>query len=69
MTNRGDRPRRLSAAFYAEWVLGTTRDQTAPFVVTELDAGSGALFARNAFNAEFGAGRGVRRHEPPAAHA
>jgi len=52
--NRGDRPRRLSAAYFAEWVLGTTPDQTAPFVVTELDAASGALFARNPFNAEFG---------------
>ncbi|HKB02708.1 MAG TPA: glucoamylase family protein [Gemmataceae bacterium] len=54
VANRGGRPRRLSAAFYAEWVLGTTRDQTAPFVVTELDPESGALLARNAFNAEFG---------------
>src|SRR5262249_53193944 len=54
VANRGGRPRRLSAAFYAEWVLGTTRDQTAPFVVTELDSESGAILARNAFNADFG---------------
>jgi cyclic beta-1,2-glucan synthetase len=54
VTNRGDRTRRLSAAFFAEWVLGTVRDQTAWTIVTEVDAESGALFARNAFNSEFG---------------
>jgi cyclic beta-1,2-glucan synthetase len=52
--NREDRPRRLSAAYFAEWVLGTVRDQTAWTIVTEVDAETGALFARNAFNAEFG---------------
>jgi cyclic beta-1,2-glucan synthetase len=53
--NRGDGPRRLSATFYAEWVLGTARDQTAVHVVTEVDSESGALLARNAFLADFGA--------------
>ncbi len=63
--NEGRRPRRLSATFFVEWVLGTTRDQTSMHVVTEMDprvAGSetlphdpgGALFARNAFNPDFG---------------
>jgi cyclic beta-1,2-glucan synthetase len=52
--NRGDRPRRLSAAFFAELVLGTTRDQTASFVVTEVDPGSGALLAQNAYDPDFG---------------
>jgi len=47
------RPRRLSATFYLDWVLGGTRDQTAMNVVTELDAESGALLARNAFNQDF----------------
>jgi cyclic beta-1,2-glucan synthetase len=54
VTNRGDRPRKLSAAFFAEWVLGTVRDQTVWSIVTEVDPESGALFARNAFNSEFG---------------
>jgi cyclic beta-1,2-glucan synthetase len=53
VTNRGGRARKLSAAFFAEWVLGTTREQTAPFVVTEIGSGSGVLFARCAFG-EFG---------------
>jgi cyclic beta-1,2-glucan synthetase len=49
VTNRGSRVRHLSATFFAEWVLGTTREQTAPFIVTEIDPGSGALLARCAF--------------------
>jgi len=51
--NCSGRLRRLSAAFLAEWVLGTTRDETAPHVVTEIDPGSGALLARCAFNSDF----------------
>jgi cyclic beta-1,2-glucan synthetase len=54
VTNRGDRGRELSAAFFAEWVLGTTREAAAPFVVTEIDPPSGALLARCAFNGDFG---------------
>jgi cyclic beta-1,2-glucan synthetase len=34
-------------------VLGVSRPASAPFVATEIDAGSGALFARNAWNAAF----------------
>ncbi len=45
--NPGDRPRKLSATFYAEWVLGSLRDQAAMQVITEVDAGSGTLLARN----------------------
>ena len=51
--NAGDRPRRLAATFYAEWVLGTVRDQAAMNVCTELDAESEALLARNVFNTDF----------------
>jgi cyclic beta-1,2-glucan synthetase len=52
--NRGHALRRLSATFYAEWVLGTIREQMAMHVITEVDPSTGALFARNAFNADFG---------------
>src|SRR6185437_6982515 len=48
-----DRPRRLSATAYAEWVLGDLPPKTAMHVVTEIDANSGALLARNSYNAEF----------------
>ncbi|HEY1042365.1 MAG TPA: glycosyl hydrolase family 65 protein, partial [Telluria sp.] len=52
--NDGDRLRRLSVTGYVEWVLGDLRERTAMHIVTELDAASGALFARNAYNQEFG---------------
>ncbi len=51
--NTGRQPRRLSATFYAEWVLGTVRDQAPMNVVTEIDVDSGALLARNPFNADY----------------
>ena len=54
--NGSGRMRRLSATGYVEWVLGDLRAKSAPHVVTEIDAASGALFARNAYNSEF-AGR------------
>ncbi|HQU41427.1 MAG TPA: cyclic beta 1-2 glucan synthetase, partial [Pirellulales bacterium] len=54
IANHSGRTRRLSATGYWEWVLGESRDKTLPHVVTELDAMSGALFARNAYSSEFG---------------
>ncbi len=51
--NTDARPRRLSAAFYAEWVLGPSRDPAPMQVVTELDGADGPVLARNAYNADF----------------
>ena len=51
--NASARARRLSATGYVEWVLGDLRPKTAMHVITELDARSGTLFARNAYNTEF----------------
>jgi cellobiose phosphorylase len=51
--NNSGRIRRLSATGYVEWVLGDLRAKTAMHIVTEIDATSGALFARNAYNSEF----------------
>ncbi len=51
--NLGSRARRLSATFYAEWVLGTVRDQASANVVPLVDPDSGALLARNAFTMDF----------------
>jgi cyclic beta-1,2-glucan synthetase len=45
--------RRLSATFFAEWVLGTVRDQAAMNVSTDVDEHTGALIARNAFRSDF----------------
>ena len=46
--------RKISVTAYVEWVLGTGRGSSSPFIVTERDADSGALFARNPWNADFG---------------
>jgi cellobiose phosphorylase len=51
--NLSGRARRLSLTGYVEWVLGDLRPKQAMHVVTESDAASGALLARNAFNMEF----------------
>ena len=51
--NVSGRPRRLSATGYVEWVLGDLRPKTSMQVITEIDPKTGALFARNPYNAEF----------------
>ncbi len=53
LTNRSDRPRRLSVTGYVEWVLGDLRTKSAMHVSTEIDAKSGAIYARNPYNIEF----------------
>lgn len=54
LTNRSSRRRTLWVTFFAEWVLGTDRETTQPHVVTSWDLETRSLFARNAFNDEFG---------------
>jgi len=54
--NPGEAPRRLSATFYAEWVLGSSRDRSAMHVVTAVDPETDALTARNGFREEFAGG-------------
>ncbi len=56
LQNDSGRTRRLSVTAYAEWVLGSSRGTTAPYIVTELDPSSGAVFARSAWAGDF-AGR------------
>ncbi len=53
LENRTSRPRRLSVTAYVEWVLGTTRSASAPFVVTRRDPASGALLASNPWSNDF----------------
>ena len=45
--------KRLEVAYYAEWVLGTTREATQAYVVTRIDPETGALFAGNRFHPDF----------------
>ncbi|MGC2774472.1 MAG: glycosyl transferase, partial [Bradyrhizobium sp.] len=54
--NVSGRTRRLSVTAYVEWVLGPSRSAAAPFVVTEIDPETGAMFARNPWNTAFRAG-------------
>jgi cyclic beta-1,2-glucan glucanotransferase len=54
LKNDSPRPRRLSITAYAEWVLGSSRSSSAPYIVTELDSQTGALFARSTWVGEFG---------------
>ncbi|WP_370870067.1 GH36-type glycosyl hydrolase domain-containing protein [Methylobacter sp.] len=54
LTNVSGRPRRLTVTAYVEWVLGASRSVTAAHVITELDSDTGALFAYNPRDAEFG---------------
>jgi cyclic beta-1,2-glucan synthetase len=52
--NLSGRPRRLSVTAYVEWVLGLSRGVAAPTIVTERDAATGAILARNPWNMQHG---------------
>jgi cellobiose phosphorylase len=54
ITNRSDRPRKISVFGFWEWVLGEIRSKSLQHVVTEIDPASGALLARNVYNPDFG---------------
>ncbi|HYE96911.1 MAG TPA: glucoamylase family protein [Rubricoccaceae bacterium] len=54
LTNRSDRPRRLSVFRYQAWVLADQRRKGAPYVVVQEDRASGVVFAWNRFNAAYG---------------
>jgi len=54
LRNLSGRPRRIGVTAYVEWVLGTARSATLPFVSTEIDSVTGAMLARNPWRADFG---------------
>ena len=53
LVNESGRPRRLSVFAYNEWILGPPREGQALHVVTERDAATGAILARNPYNTEY----------------
>ncbi len=54
LINLSGRSRRLSVTGYVEWVLGDLRPKSVMHVITGIDPASGAVFARNPYNSEFG---------------
>ena len=52
--NVSGRQRKISVTSFVEWVLGDLRPKSAVHVFTAIDPGSGAIFAKNPYNAEFG---------------
>lgn len=53
LTNHSGRRRKLSVTAYAEWVLGTTRSASAPFLITHMDDSTGAMLASNPWSLAF----------------
>jgi cyclic beta-1,2-glucan synthetase len=53
LRNTSGKVRRLCITVYVEWVLGPDRSAGAPHITTEHDAATGAIFARNPWNAPF----------------
>ena len=47
LRNVSGRTRHLSVTAYVEWILGTSRGPSAPFVWTGIDSVTGAMLARN----------------------
>jgi len=53
LRNESDSARRLSVTYFAEWVLGTRRDNAPMQVICERDAASDAILARNSWTGPF----------------
>ena len=54
LKNRSNRKRKFTVTFYAEWLLGTTREEHQMHVVTSWDTETATLLARNAYHPDFG---------------
>lgn len=54
LQNLNSAVRRITVTYYAEWVLGVTREESNPFIIPEFDGDTQALLVRNPYNVEFG---------------
>jgi cyclic beta-1,2-glucan glucanotransferase len=52
LANTLARPRRLTVTYYAEWVLGSRREEQRPYIISEHDRTSACLLATCTWNAE-----------------
>lgn len=55
LTLRNDlqQPRKLSALYYAEWVMGVCREETQMHIATSVDEATGALLVTNHYHGEY----------------
>jgi cyclic beta-1,2-glucan synthetase len=53
LRNASSHLRRLTVTYFAEWVLGSSRELQAPHVNVAFDSDSGALFARQSWSGEY----------------
>ncbi|RTZ42569.1 glycosyl transferase [Candidimonas sp. SYP-B2681] len=53
LRNASGKSRSLTITCYAEWVLGTFRGASGPFVVSSIDTDTGAMLARNPWSTAF----------------
>lgn len=54
LENASQRPRRLTATLYAEWVLGPSRHDTQTMIIPSYRQEHAALLAQNPYHTEFG---------------
>jgi cellobiose phosphorylase len=53
LRNASSRRRKLSVTFYLEWILGTTKEETGPHIVTQWDSTNNVMLARNGYHPDF----------------
>ncbi|WP_124065422.1 hypothetical protein [Clostridium sp. E02] len=53
LTNHSDKVKYLSLTYYVEWVLGTQREQTSPYILSSYDNEHEYLYAKNIYTMNF----------------
>ncbi|PWJ51499.1 GH36-type glycosyl hydrolase domain-containing protein [Faecalicatena contorta] len=53
LTNRSDKVKYLSLTYYVEWVIGTQREHTNPYILTTYDNEHECLYAKNIYTMNF----------------
>ncbi|NLC20074.1 MAG: hypothetical protein GX757_12825 [Clostridiales bacterium] len=54
LSNKSDRVRYLRLSYYLEWVLGTNREHTGPYICTGYDKEQDYFYAKNLYTFNFG---------------